>query len=119
MTTTELRKKDFEFIVAPGQDGTASGKLYIDDGELIDPPLTTSMDMSFKSGKLNVKGKFDFPTGVKVARVQFLNVQSVPKAVEVNGKKVNSSGFAYEATNKVLDVTVGVSLDNNLSVEFS
>lgn len=119
MTTVELRKKDFEFIVAPGQDGIAFGKLYIDDGELINPPRTTLMSMSFKDGKLDVKGKFGFDAGVKVARVRFLNVQSAPKVVEVNGRKVDNSEFGYDGVNKVLDVTVGVALDRNLSVEYS
>jgi alpha-glucosidase len=119
MTTTELRKKDFEFVVATGKDGTASGSLYIDDGESIDQSQTTTVDMSFKGGKLDVKGNFGFPTGVNVARARFLNVQSAPKEVKVNGGKVNSSSFEHDATNKVLDVTVGVAFDKDLSVEFS
>jgi alpha-glucosidase len=32
MTTTELRNKDFEFVVAPDAKGTAAGSLYVDDG---------------------------------------------------------------------------------------
>ncbi|CAJ2505933.1 Uu.00g000630.m01.CDS01 [Anthostomella pinea] len=31
-TTTELRKKAFELLVAPGLDRTAAGMLYVDDG---------------------------------------------------------------------------------------
>ena len=32
MTTTELRTKDFEFVVAPDANGTIAGSLYVDDG---------------------------------------------------------------------------------------
>ena len=32
MTTKELREKPIELLVALGKDGTASGKLYLDDG---------------------------------------------------------------------------------------
>lgn len=119
MTTTELRKKDFEFVVATGNNGTASGSLYIDDGESIEQSRTTTVNMSFKGGRLDVNGKFGFPTGVNVARARFLNVQKVPKEVKVNGGRVNSSRFKYDATNKVLDVTVGVAFNKDLSVEFS
>jgi alpha-glucosidase len=35
-TTTELRKKEFEILVAPGLDGVARGSLYVDDGETLD-----------------------------------------------------------------------------------
>lgn len=35
-TTTELRKKSFEIIVAPGLDHKAQGSLYLDDGERLD-----------------------------------------------------------------------------------
>lgn len=30
-TTTELRKKPFQLLVAPGLDGIASGSLYLDE----------------------------------------------------------------------------------------
>lgn len=36
-TTTELRKKSFELLVAPGlDDGVAQGTLYVDDGISLD-----------------------------------------------------------------------------------
>ncbi|XP_006458746.1 hypothetical protein AGABI2DRAFT_183688 [Agaricus bisporus var. bisporus H97] len=114
-----LRDEGFEFVVATGQDGTASGSLYIDDGESIEPSQTTTVDMSFKEGKLDVKGTFDFPTGVNVARVRFLNVEKAPKKVKVNGKNLGHSRIKHDATNKVLDVTVDVAFDKDLSVELS
>jgi alpha-glucosidase len=35
-TTTELRDRPFELLVAPGVDGTAAGSLYVDDGLSLD-----------------------------------------------------------------------------------
>ncbi|KAF5349670.1 hypothetical protein D9756_008864 [Leucocoprinus leucothites] len=117
-TTTALRKKDFEFVVAPGQNDSATGQLYVDDGELINPPRTTSINMSFKRGVLSVRGSFHYATGVKVARVRFLNVQNAPKGVTVNGRHVDDSGISYDATNKVLDVVVNLAFDRNFSVQY-
>ncbi|KXN82694.1 putative alpha/beta-glucosidase agdC [Leucoagaricus sp. SymC.cos] len=118
-TTTALRKKDFEFVVAPGRDGIASGQLYMDDGESITQRSTTLVKMDFKGAKLDVRGSFGFATGVNVARVRFLNVQSKPKTIGVNGKSVGASDVAYDSSNKVLDVSVDLAFRNNFSVEYS
>lgn len=118
-TTTMLRKKDFEFVVAPGRDGTASGKLYIDDGELIDPPYATSVEMTFKDGLLNVSGTFNYDTGVKLTRVRFLNVQEAPTRMTIDGKQLGNSFAAHDALNNVLDVVVDTKFDRNFLVEYS
>jgi len=118
-TTTMLRKKDFEFVVAPNRDGTARGKLYIDDGELIDPPCATSVEMAFKGGLLNVSGTFHYDTGVKLAHVRFLNVQKAPTRMTIDGKQSGDSFTAYDALNKVLDVVVDIKFDRNFLVEYS
>ena len=47
MTTTEVRKQDFELVVAPGGDGKATGKLYVDDGESVSPSSRTEVWMRF------------------------------------------------------------------------
>jgi alpha-glucosidase len=60
MTTTELRATDFEFVVAPGANGTASGTLYVDDGVSIEQNQTTRVEMAFAGGKLSVNGSFGF-----------------------------------------------------------
>ncbi|KAF8061837.1 alpha-glucosidase [Lyophyllum atratum] len=119
MTTTELRTRDFEFVVAPGADGTASGNLYIDDGISISPATSTSLKMSFKNGRLSVQGVFGFKSDVKTSRVRFLGVGKAPKTVQVNGKAVTKTGFAYDATKQVLDVTVGLALTGPFNVQYS
>lgn len=49
-TTTELRKKNFRLLIAPGLDGTASGSLYLDDGVSIAQPHTSNITFSYTSG---------------------------------------------------------------------
>lgn len=59
MTTTELRKKNFELIVAPGLDGKASGSLYLDDGDSLEQEATLEVEFTYEKGTLHVSGKFD------------------------------------------------------------
>ncbi|KAH9483447.1 putative alpha/beta-glucosidase agdC [Psilocybe cubensis] len=122
MTTTELRKQDFEFVVAPdARTGQASGKLYIDDGETVSPPAsaTTQVKMAFNGGRLDVSGTFGFDTGVAVKRVRFLGVGAKPDKgqVKVNGKTVREGDVQWDQTTKVLDVNAGIPLDKAFSVQ--
>lgn len=115
MTTTALRTKDFEFVVAPGSNGKASGSLYIDDGVSIAQSSSTSVIMSYGAQTLAVTGSFGFATGVNVQRVRVLGVQKRPALVLVNAKKAT---FTYSSTTKVLDVAVGLPLDRGFIASF-
>ncbi|KAF8957752.1 glycoside hydrolase family 31 protein [Flammula alnicola] len=119
MTTTALRRNDFEFVVAPDMRGEASGKLYIDDGESIVPPSLTQVVMTFKDGRLDVSGSFGYATGVNVSRVRFLGVTSSPKQVSVHGKVALRSQYSYDAASKVLDVLIGEPFVKGFSVQYN
>ena len=108
MTTTEVRKQDFELVVAPGVNGKATGKLYVDDGESVSPPSKTQVWMRFgdSPGRLDVGGTFGYELGVEVKRVGFLGVMSKPGRVFVSGEQVNA-GWEWDWGRKVLDVSVG------------
>lgn len=118
MTTTELRKQDFEFVVAPDTKGSASGSLYIDDGESIVQNQITEVTMTFKSKLLLVSGSFKRVTGVKVARVRFLGVAAAPKTVSVNDVPVKGSQVSYNSETKVLDVTINQPFMKGFSVVY-
>ncbi|KAH9857437.1 alpha-glucosidase [Lenzites betulinus] len=118
MTTTELRKTDFELVVAPAADGTASGALYLDDGMSITPKTKTTVSFAYKAQKLIVKGSFGHPTGVDVARVRFLDVQHAPKSVKYNGKAVAKDAQTFDAQSGVLDVVLKVPFKQGFTVEF-
>ncbi|KAK0227678.1 alpha-glucosidase [Armillaria fumosa] len=116
MTTAELRKKDFELVVAPRGDGTAMGKLYLDDGVSIEQSATTNVEMAFANEKLVVSGSFGFEAGVHVAKVLVLGVEAKPNSVHVNNQTAKSQ---YDDANKVLNISVGLPLNQAFSVSFS
>ncbi|KAI0367995.1 hypothetical protein BV20DRAFT_1054381 [Pilatotrama ljubarskyi] len=118
MTTTELRKNNFELVVAPALDGTASGSLYLDDSVSITPKTKRSMSFAFKNKKLTVKGTFGHPTGVDVAHVRFAGVNSAPHTVKVHGKAVGKAAFAYDSEKGVVDVTLKTPFNKGFSVEY-
>lgn len=83
-TTTEVRKRDFELLVVPGRDGTASGELYIDDGESLVQGSFTHVRFSYRNGKLKARGQFGYRTSVKVIAVKVLKRKSLrTKKVEI------------------------------------
>ncbi|KAJ7592387.1 glycoside hydrolase family 31 protein [Mycena floridula] len=115
MTTVELKKKDFEFVVAPGTDGTASGSLYIDDGVSVVPSSSTTVTMHYAAQILTVTGSFGFATGVNVQQVRFLGVKKAPRGASVNGKVAH---FTYDASSLVLDVDVKAKFNQGFIVAF-
>jgi alpha-glucosidase len=117
MTTTELRTKDFEFVVAPDAKGTAAGSLYVDDGVSVVQEKSTSVEMQFSRGKLCVNGSFAYDVGVKVASVAFLGVENHPCAVTVYPGKGNVP-FSYDGARKVLRVQIDMPLTDGFEVTF-
>lgn len=74
-TTTQLRKLDFELIVAPDEDGSAVGRLWLDDGESVDTGSNTSeilFEYDGRTKKLRVGGRFGYEAGVKISEVTVL-----------------------------------------------
>ena len=119
MTTAELRKTDFEFVVAPGLDGQATGSLYIDDGESIVQKATTTVTMAYQNRSLTVAGQFGYHADVKVARVLFLGVDKAPQNVKIEGRgHIGSVPFSYDSKTKVLRAEVAVPLQD-FQIHFS
>ncbi|KAJ6115282.1 hypothetical protein N7486_001060 [Penicillium sp. IBT 16267x] len=74
-TTTELRSKDFELLVALGPDGTATGQLYVDDGVTIDGGKKVHLNFSYAQGNLtsSVVGAVDpSEAGVHISSVRVI-----------------------------------------------
>lgn len=71
-TTTELRKKDFELLIPLGDDCTASGELFIDDGESIEQSGVTQVTFKYANGEVSVDGTFEKDLAVKISKITLL-----------------------------------------------
>lgn len=112
-TTAQLRQLDFELVVAPGTDGSASGTLYIDDGvSVTQTQPTTEALFVYKNGQLTASGSFASTNNVAI--VSFLGVTKAPKQVQVNGNQVST--YTYDSAKKVVKAAVSIPLSGGFTV---
>ncbi|EEA23368.1 hypothetical protein TMatcc_002228 [Talaromyces marneffei ATCC 18224] len=114
-TTTQLRKLDFELVVAPNEDGKAEGRLWLDDGESVDTGSNTSeilVEYDTATKKLRVGGRFGYKSGVKIRKVTVLGEGgSVATGGEGQGQSPLGAGKGHGRT---VDVDMG--LDEGFSI---
>ncbi|KAF2277138.1 uncharacterized protein EI97DRAFT_466667 [Westerdykella ornata] len=76
MTTKAVRREGFELLVAPDRNGTARGRLYVDDGESLVQGGVTEVEFVFEEGRLVVRGvlgyRGDGGEGLRLERVVLL-----------------------------------------------
>ena len=116
MTTTALRKNDFELIVAIGADGKAEGELYLDDGISLVQKGTTSLKFTYDGRTLKVKGSYGYDSKLQIRQVTFLglNLGGGGKGCKVNGVKSKST---VKADSGAVVVQVGKGLAADFTVE--
>lgn len=72
-TTTQLRKQDFEIVIAPDAHGKASGALYLDDGDSIEQPHTSEISFTYSGENFSMTGKFGYDPGdVVISQIRVL-----------------------------------------------
>jgi alpha-glucosidase len=106
LTTRDARKLPWSVLVALGIDGSASGYLYLDDGESIDPVAIKEVDLSIgKNGKsleASVSGTFE--DGIPLANVTVMGVAKAPNGkVTLNGEKVGDG--VYDESSQTFKIT--------------
>ncbi|KAJ2611187.1 hypothetical protein H4S08_003272 [Coemansia sp. RSA 1365] len=108
MTTTETRSSDYTLIVAADKQGTAVGKLYVDDGETFDTP-SRWLDVNFSDRSLWIcsrSGSYEIKR--PLTKLVLLGILGV-RAITVNGIAVNS----------VIEVTSSSTIVTGLSVNLN
>ena len=82
-TTTELRQQNFNIVIAPGLNGTASGSLYLDDGVSLEQAATSYIQFHYSaSGKFSMTGTFGYDSGVSIQTITVLGSNSTSSTSE-------------------------------------
>lgn len=89
-TTTALREKGFNIVVAPGLDGKAEGSLYLDDGVSVVQDAVSEIDFEYDNGKFSMSGTFEYDAGnVNIERITVLGVEGKTDGVEAKYDEEN------------------------------
>lgn len=101
MTTSQCRNSSWSIIAALDVNGAATGNLYLDDGESIDPAETTLVDFTAADSALYASPRGMYKDTNALANVTVLGVRSAPGNVSLNGASVP---FNYDASGKILSL---------------
>lgn len=107
LTTRAARETDWSVLVATGKNGTASGELYLDDGESLLPNATKHVDFRAAADSLRVSVRGAWKETNPLANVTVLGIEKQPALEKVvfNGQQVGEELVEYNASSKVLSVT--------------
>lgn len=108
MTTRDARKTPWNILVALSSEGTATGNLYLDDGESLVPNSTLYVELAATvvgGRRLWASGRGGYVDGNALGNVTVLGVREGPGLVRFNGKEVNGSCVGWEEGKQVLSVT--------------
>ncbi|KAG2733880.1 hypothetical protein G9P44_003405 [Scheffersomyces stipitis] len=92
-TVAESRENPFALLVALDNEGNASGKLYLDDGESLEIEESLYVDFVAHSKSLTASSFGEYNVSQPLANITILGVEKKPKQVEFEDSKVK---FSYE-----------------------
>jgi len=104
MTIKRSRQNPWGVIAALGSQGTASGQLYVDDGESIVQSDTLDVEFSLANNTLTASPSGTYEATQPLANITILGVDKAVGNVSFNGAAL-ASAWAWNATSKVLAVT--------------
>ncbi|KAL4891029.1 glycosyl hydrolases family 31-domain-containing protein [Aspergillus ambiguus] len=105
LTTRDARKTPWSLLTSLSHEGTASGELYIDDGESIYPTDTLNVEFQASHSKLRATARGAWEESNPLTSVTVLGVSKEPSSVKFNGRKIESKSVAFNATSNVLSVS--------------
>ncbi|RAL13209.1 putative alpha-glucosidase [Aspergillus homomorphus CBS 101889] len=92
MTTSEIRQKGFELLIAPGLDGTAWGSLYLDDGDSLEQSEVSEITFHYSRKSQELRVSVENGSELRVEKITVLGASA---------KKTNEEGFSLASSLKV------------------
>ncbi|RAL65011.1 hypothetical protein DID88_001119 [Monilinia fructigena] len=103
LTTQECRKNPWGLLVTSSLESTASGELYLDDGESVTPNLTLWVDFSMAQNFLHASGRGSYIDNSPLANITIMGIESTVKNVTFNGASLTSK-WTYNPTSQILHI---------------
>lgn len=103
-TTTESRRNPWGLLAALSEDGEASGELYVDDGESLEPSEQTFVAFKVLDGQLKADVKGNYKDGNALGNVTVMGVDGVGD-VTLNGKSVDDGKVDFDKHTGVLKLS--------------
>ena len=104
-TTTESRKNPWGLIIALSSDGAASGSLYVDDGESLEPSECLDISFAAQGGQLKADVQGEYKDTNALGNVTILGVSSAVSQVKLNGETIDQNKVTYNQTSSVLKLS--------------
>lgn len=104
-TTYASRQNPWGLIVALSDAGEASGSLYVDDGESIEPSDTLDISFAAMKGELKVSVKGGYKDTNAMGNVTILGVSGGVGQVKLSGTTIDADKVNYNSTSSVLKLT--------------
>ncbi|RDW89244.1 (trans)glycosidase-1 [Coleophoma cylindrospora] len=103
MTTAASRQNPWGLIAALSSAGSASGTLYVDDGESLAPNATLFVEFTLANKALYATGRGIFQDTNPLANVTIMGVGEGVSNVTLNGDQL-ASGWTWNETSQVLEI---------------
>lgn len=103
-TTKESRKNPWNLLVALSEDGDASGELYVDDGDSLEPAETLEVKFEACDGKLEVSVEGNYMDTNALGNVTIMGVDDVGK-MRLDGMVVGKAHWDYREEDRLLKFT--------------
>ncbi|KAI8945447.1 glycoside hydrolase family 31 protein [Xylaria longipes] len=104
LTTTAVRASPWSLLVALDTKGEASGGVYIDDGESVDPEATAWVDFSVSGSALTATPSGNYDDGNPLGYVTILGVDGDVSEVSFGETKLNGESWHFDPASRVLRV---------------
>jgi alpha-glucosidase len=107
LTTRDARNSPWDILVILGKDGSATGKLYLDDGVSVTPDAT--LHAEFKVANRNLKAIIEHGGWVEENSLRNVTIWGVEKAkslVKFNGKDVPTKNVHFDGNRHTLVVSL-------------
>ncbi|RJE18471.1 alpha-glucosidase [Aspergillus sclerotialis] len=104
LTTRDARNTSWSLLAPLSSDGTASGQLYLDDGESLHPEDTLEVTFKAANSSLSAISHGTWKEDNPLAKVTLLGVAKEPSTVTFNNHQLPDSSVKYNATSQALSV---------------